>query len=220
MDRQLKARLIGAAVLVMLVVLLVPELLTGPKPSQPVSAGAQGERSTRSVTIELGGPAGSAAGPVAERAPMPPPVERTDAADAPPTTAPVASTHEAPPEEPAVNATVEAKPAAAAPPAPDSVPLPSAPPVAQAEPDAADAAPAGRGGWAVQVGAFSAPASARKLVQELESAGYRAYVSPVERSGKELHRVRVGPEPDRAGAERLAANLKQRGLPAAVVTND
>ena len=77
-----------------------------------------------------------------------------------------------------------------------------------------------QGGWAVQVGAFGAPASARKLVQELESAGYRSYVTSVRRSGKELHRVRVGPAADRADAERLAAKLEERGLPAAVVAND
>jgi cell division septation protein DedD len=79
--------------------------------------------------------------------------------------------------------------------------------------------PAG-GGWAVQVGAFGSAATAEKMVDQLKSAGYRAYISPVSRSGKRLNRVRVGPEAERARAEGLAASLKARGLPATVVAND
>jgi DedD protein len=82
------------------------------------------------------------------------------------------------------------------------------------------AVPQARGGWAVQVGAFGNAAAAQKLAMELQSAGYRAYLSPVSRSGKTLHRVRVGPEAERARAEGLAGSLKARGLPAAVVAND
>jgi cell division septation protein DedD len=57
-------------------------------------------------------------------------------------------------------------------------------------------------------------------VDQLREAGYRAYVAPVSRGGKTLHRVRVGPEAARAEAESLAARLKVRGLPATVVEND
>jgi DedD protein len=72
----------------------------------------------------------------------------------------------------------------------------------------------------VQVGAFGSADTARKLVADLGGTGYRAFVSPVARGGKTLHRVRVGPEPEKAGAERLAQQLKARGLPATVVQND
>lgn len=215
MDRSLKARLIGAAVLVVLVVALVPELLTGPKPSQPQSTGMQGARSTRSVTIELGGEAGGVAEPAAERAPVSQPVARTETPE--PLPPPVAAPPEAPRVAPPAGRAIEAQAGAAPPPAPEPR---RSPPEAPAEPPVDRTAAAAGGGWSVQVGAFSAPASARKLVQELESAGFRAYVSPFRRSGKELHRVRVGPEPDRHDAERLAASLKQRGLPATVVAND
>jgi cell division septation protein DedD len=58
------------------------------------------------------------------------------------------------------------------------------------------------------------------MVDQLKSAGYHAYISPVSRSGKRLNRVRVGPEAERARAEGLAASLKARGLPATVVAND
>ena len=77
-----------------------------------------------------------------------------------------------------------------------------------------------RGGWAVQVGAFGSAEAARKLVGQLQAASYTAYVSPVSRGGKTLHRVRIGPSAERAGSEALVAGLKARGLPATVVAND
>lgn len=201
MDRQLKARLIGAAVLVAIAVLLVPELLTGRKPSEQAPVDVKGQRSTRSVTIELGGSPGGVAQPEPERSPAP----AKDAQAA--VVAREAGSAPAP-----VTVEPETKPVPA--------PAPVTPPQAAPEPAIAAAAMPDQGGWAVQVGAFGAPASARKLVQELESAGYRSYVTSVRRSGKELHRVRVGPAADRADAERLAAKLEERGLPAAVVAND
>jgi DedD protein len=76
------------------------------------------------------------------------------------------------------------------------------------------------GRWAVQVGAFGSATSADKLIGDLKRAGFSAYEAPLSRSGKTLHRVRVGPEAERAEAERLAARLKDRGLPATVVAND
>ena len=44
-----------------------------------------------------------------------------------------------------------------------------------------------------------------------------AYVAPLSKSGKTLHRVRVGPGGRSAGADKLAARLKARGLPVSVV---
>ncbi len=72
----------------------------------------------------------------------------------------------------------------------------------------------------MQVGAFGSAETARKLVKDLTGAGYRAYVAPVARGGKTLHRVRVGPEADKASAEQVAQRLKGRGLPATVVPNE
>lgn len=215
MDRQLKARLIGAAVLVAIVVLLVPELLTGRKPSEPAPVDLKVERGTRSVTIELGGRPGITEGPPPER-PLAPSVVTGQPAEkvVRDSSSPVPSDQEPPPTKDAPTDVVETEPM------PVPAPAPVEPPAATQDPAVAEVVTPDRGGWAVQVGAFSAPASARKLVQELESVGYRAFVSPVKRAGKELHRVRVGPEADRAGAERLAAKLKDRGLPAAVVAND
>ncbi len=49
--------------------------------------------------------------------------------------------------------------------------------------------------------------------------GLPAYVAPLAKAGKTLHRVRVGPVADRAAADKLAAKLKARGLPVTVVTD-
>jgi DedD protein len=79
------------------------------------------------------------------------------------------------------------------------------------------AAPA-KGGFSVQVGAFGSEATARKLVADLKADGMPAYIAPLSKSGKTLHRVRAGPVPDRAAADKLAARLKARGLPVSVVS--
>jgi cell division septation protein DedD len=223
MDEALKARLIGAVVLVALAVLLIPELLSGRKPAESVPAQADGARGTRTFTIELGGPslppAATAPAPAAaatrERVPAPVPESVSRATSGPQAAAPQpgqstpqqAAPEQAVPEWPgAATSTV----AAAKAPAPAQAGDASAP---------AQAIPA-RGGWAVQVGAFGSTETANKLVAQLQASGYRAYVSPVSRAGKALYRVRVGPEAERPRAESLVPGLEARGLPATVVAND
>jgi cell division septation protein DedD len=151
-----------------------------------------------STTAPEGSPAGAAAVPGPSVAPV------TGQPDV--RTGPVASpapAREAPPTTVA-GPTVAATPAAGEPTRP-------------AEPGPAASA---SGGWAVQVGAFGSVDAARKLARDLNGAGYHAFVSPIQRGGKTLHRVRVGPESERAGAEQLVPRLKARGLPATVVQND
>src|SRR4026208_599156 len=66
MDRSLKARLIGASVLVLVVVLVVPELLSGRKAATTETTGAAdttlNNGPTRTYTIELGKAGSPAAG--------------------------------------------------------------------------------------------------------------------------------------------------------------
>jgi cell division septation protein DedD len=188
MEQQLKARLIGGAVLVTLIVLLVPELLSGRKAPETEPAAAAGTRGTRTFTIELGGGAPATVTPQA--APQPAPAQPE------------------PEDKP------EPKPEATA------APAPAPAPVAEAAAPAPRPSVAAKGGWAVQVGAFGSAETARKLVNDLDGAGFDAYVAPVPRGGKTLHRVRVGPVADRAEADRLAARLKARNLPTTVVAND
>jgi DedD protein len=235
MDRSLKARLIGASVLVLIVVLVAPELLSGRKAvtgEAPVATTGNGQ--TRTYTIELGKPgsaattdadaprgkfAPEAAPPAAERAPRAAqspepatsPAAQAQVASAPPQTRP-ARTRE-PPTTGAATAARESGAGSAE--APDA----ESPRVAKQETGSSDSRPS-RGTWSVQVGAFGSSESARKLVEQLEADGFSAYVSSVYHNGKRLHRVRVGPESARAAADALAGRLKSRGLPVSLVAND
>jgi DedD protein len=228
MEESLKARLIGAAVLVALAVLLIPELLSGRKETPAAADEAAGPRGTRTFTIELGQAPGQASrSPTTSSAP-PPSASAPTANAAPEGMQPggeaVAEAPVAPGAGgPAVEAEREAPPVQqqVASPATDEGPTveaarPASGPVRPAEPPVASVP----GGWAVQVGAFGSVDTARKLASDLNAAGYRAFVSPTQRGGKTLYRVRVGPEGERAGAERLVPRLKSRGLPATIVQND
>jgi DedD protein len=214
MDETLKARLIGAAVLVAIAVLLVPELLSGRKAPGPADEAGPSPKGTRTFTIELEGmPGQGARAPAAGLAePATNPQLEAPRAVRDEAPAPVREPATAEPREPAIPKPQAPAPSAVA----STVPATNAAPATGVTPTAAPS----RAGWYVQVGAFGSADSARKLVKELESAGYPALVSPVTRSGKTLHRVRVGPEAQRVDADRLAGRLKARGLPATVVAND
>ena len=234
MDQALKARLIGAAILVTLAVLVIPELLSGRKTAEPVAtttSPAGSSQSVRTYTIELGAtpaqnrPADAATASEAATPPAGLPTPTDLNSNPAPGTAQTAATIE-PPDATSAKAPAKiernAPPASAGPvasTAPDAD-VDAAPRTAPAAQPAGDAAPPSKGTWSVQVGAFGSPDAARKLVSELDKAGYAAYVSPTTKSGKTLHRVRVGPESARASAESLAARLKSRGLPATIIAND
>jgi DedD protein len=214
MDETLKARLIGASILVVLAVVLVPELLSGRKQAASVAAG-ENARGTRTYTIDLGGAvaAGSRL-----------PAERSAPAAAAAESMPSTRTAPAPdaPDPAAVPGGGEPASAGRETPAPSSTaPAPTPAPAPAARPLADEVKPAAapvKGGLAVQVGAFGSAATARKLVDDLKGDGYPAYVAPLAKAGKTLYRVRVGPVADRAAADKLAAQLKGRKLPATVVT--
>jgi cell division septation protein DedD len=207
-----KERLTGAIILVVLMVLVVPELLTGPirsAPSVTAVAPSAEEPPVRSYTINLtddahrsddGQARGSAPG--------------TGAAEPP--TPPAAGTAAVPPER--------ATPIAASPPVAATA-QPAAPHAAAAHHGAAPArsataaspAPEGAAGaWVVQLGSFASRANAERLAQQLRTAGFKVNVSQAS-SGRRLYRVWAGPAHDRAGATALAGQLQAAGHSGAVV---
>lgn len=229
MEDALKARLIGASILVMLAVALLPELLSGPKTP---ATGATGAKGTRVITIDLGGAVEASRAPRPDvvptpaAAPTPMPAVESPAATMG-TTEDSAEGGDEPTDEPvatdvrpnaAVSTASTAVPAAIAGKAPVATTTAAASPKPAAQPEPAPKMTASPGGIAVQVGAFGSADGARKLVRDLQADGFPAYVL-VPATGKKLHRVRVGPVPDRAAADRLAARLKARGLPVAVVSD-
>ncbi|HUX73638.1 MAG TPA: SPOR domain-containing protein [Steroidobacteraceae bacterium] len=192
MERRVKERLIGAAILVAIVVLVVPALLSGAGPHAP--------------------PAAPPALPVTGvGAPMR--TVRVDLAkSAPPAPQAPAST----PAAPSAAAPRAAAPRAAAAPArlesADSSPI-----SATSRPRPAARAFAPRGAWAVQLGSFSSKANAQKLSRKWRARGYAVFILSSGRGSKSLQHVRVGPYANRAAAQGAAATLKREGQAATVV---
>jgi DedD protein len=205
-----KERLTGAIILVALIVLLVPELLTGPVRSAPraaVVAPSPEEPPLRSYTINLSDDAHtrSVALPASEPEPPAPLATAPPAATPPAPSTPAAQT---PSPQPAAHSASTAK----SPPPP----LQSRS-VAAGRTGAAPMAHASAGGaWVVQLGSFASQANAEHLAQEMRARGFPVSVSQGA-SGRRLYRVRVGPVPDRAAASELAGKLRLAGHSGSVV---
>jgi DedD protein len=193
-----RQRLIGAIVLVAIVVIVVPELLTGPRSPPPPGATPQ----VRTVTIDL---AASERGAIARSPPAPAP-----AAAAGPASATTAKPTALSPAAAPVPAPASAAPAAAGAAAPAAAPEPSAAPGGGAAPPPAASA-SGAHGWVVQLGSFAGRGNAAHLVSDLRGKGYAAFVSEYRGPGRVLYRVRVGPEPNRARVEAIAQRLANEG---------
>jgi DedD protein len=79
-------------------------------------------------------------------------------------------------------------------------------------------APATEGRFIVQFGSFAEESKAREVRQKVEKAGLKTYAQIAETSAGKRHRVRVGPFPSRAEAEKAAAKIKALDLPANILT--
>jgi DedD protein len=202
-DTALRNRLTGAALLILLAVILLPEMLTG-------------EGGARSVPTEtVGGvdqPVQSYDFDLSEQAEVPPP-----AVEAPAPTPTPASPASIPASTPASSPASTAAPPSpvAAPTTSPATPPPAAPVVAVKPASKPVAAP--ETGYFVQIGVFSNPASANRLATELRKKKFAVVVTKID-GAKPLHRVRVGPEPDRKAAEALAKRLASAGHKGSVVS--
>jgi DedD protein len=213
MESRAKQRLTGAIILVALFVLLVPELLRGPRDAHP-DAKPPVDEGLRSYTIQLDSQraASNPMAPASEPAVVLPPV-------AAPENAPRAVPGEsAAPESHPAPAIVATNPMAPASTAQPAVPPPRTEP-AHIEPPRPAAAnpPAGSGNFVVQLGTFRERENADRLMRDMTARGFAAFVVPVTSNGHELYRVRVGPTRDRASAEALAAELKRAGQQGSIV---
>jgi DedD protein len=74
--------------------------------------------------------------------------------------------------------------------------------------------------WVVQIGSFSERNNAEKEVAALRDKGFPAFMSRFVTANEQvLYRVRVGPEKERARAERLAERLNSAGIKGQVVAH-
>ena len=195
MDRALKERIIGAAVLVVFVVLVVPVFLDGPPESGDIVServplpGQAADGETRTVVL---------ARDRDEPVPTPAPVSVA-----------VAKTPQPEPEQTAQNAQPDPEPR----PEPEEKPAPSEPAAQQA----AVPADSPTGMWAVQLGSFTNQQNAERLAADLRKQGFAAFLSQLSTATGQLHRVRIGPQKDRESAEAIAEKLAKAGHKGQVV---
>jgi len=200
MDRALKERIIGAVVLVVVVVLVVPVFLDGPPGSDEI---------------------------VSERVPLPGQTEQKsqtvvldrDRTDPVPANAGSEPTQPTPQPQQVSRKPVESPPAETRP-APTPVaqqPAREAPATQQPEQKSTAPKASTTGMWAVQLGSFSSQENAEKLAADLRKQGFAAFLSQLSTGTGQLHRVRIGPQKDRASAESMAERLQKTGQKGQVV---
>jgi DedD protein len=200
-DNRIKERLTGALILVALLVILVPEMLSGPEtstaagdapPARPATEGPP----LRSYTLDLDA--------AADKNPAGQSALNAQSASAASETAPAATPAEPEASGPAAKAatpTESAEPVAA-----PAVPAPPQPPAPASTSGAASR------GWQVQVGSFAQRVNAERYAQQLAGKGFKAQVSSSTGNGRELFRVRVGPVADRDAAVALQSRLAAQGI--------
>lgn len=71
--------------------------------------------------------------------------------------------------------------------------------------------------WWAQLGSFASRDNAERLIRELRAAGYSVNLARVVAGGKELYRVRAGPEATREAAMSLQARLAAAGHKSSLV---
>jgi DedD protein len=190
----LKHRLIGAAVLAAVAVLLLPGFLKEKK-DYPVSTRSQIPAQPAMVAEEFKPPQ-----PVPNIEPAPAP----DTMFVPNEPAPEPVVAAASPAASAVTASAAATVAKSA----------GASSKAQAQTSSVPTMPLNAQGlpeaWVVQVGSFTSKEAANKLRDDLQADGQKAYVRTVVSNGNSISRVYIGPKLDRAQAIALKEQMDKR----------
>ena len=205
MERRLKERLIGAAVLVMLAVIFIPMVLDNNSDTDvKIEKSNIPERPEENFNSRIVPLQKSDLTPLPEQEVEKEPVLAEVEAEKP---------LKAP--EKVEEQTVEEQVKPAEPQAvPEDVALVPDKVVQQEASIATGSARAGTGAvgtaaWVVQLGSFSSKDNASALNEKLRKAGYPAFVEPLKRSSGVAYRVRVGPELKRSNAEKLQKKLNK-----------
>lgn len=182
----LKHRLVGAAVLAAIAVLLLPSFFKEKKDYQ-VNTKSQIPARPNLVAEEFKAPQ-----PVPNIEPAPAPETMFVPTEAAPEPVAAASSSSA---ASSVVAAVKSSAASSVAPAVAAMPL-----NAKGLPDA----------WVLQVGSFTTKEAANKLRDELQAEGQKAYVRTVAAGGSSISRVYIGPKLDRAQAQALKEQMDKR----------
>ena len=182
-DRTLKERVIGATVLVLFMVLVVPIFLDGPSHeeeiiSAPVTLPGQNDQERRQQRIVL----------ERDRS-QPVPASRTSA------------------QSDWVAVSQQKQPSV-----PDFTPSQSVSEDESMLPILSDSdSESETGMWAVQLGSFSSEGNAERLAADLRIQGYAAFLSQLQTGSGALQRVRIGPQKNRDSAKEVAIQLAKGG---------
>ncbi len=232
MDRQLKERLVGAAVLIAVAIIMVPEMFSGSGSNRDTTDHAavttqtgsensseSGQTKTYRIELQHHDAVTMSSESSAQVLPMMPDTRNEAAASSSASVvhsvvaAGVASNSSSSPlinnvqtsSKPVV-ASVNSK-AAKPSNVSNSVPVSAAVGASTGMPDA----------WAVQLGSFSAESAAKQIVTDAKSRGFNAYLGSVKVSGKTFYRVRVGSFPNRDAATAALSKLKRQYAQASLV---
>jgi cell division septation protein DedD len=214
---QLKERLTGAAILVVVVVFAVPEMFHG-RPPAPAGEATAGTAAIplRTYTMDLRSDPGAqpkrtdeggdAPAPVDPAPLVPLPQSEVPALDAAPQQATPTGVTTGVIQRPAetLQPKIEAKPEPKVEPRPE----PKAPAKVDRKPDKAPEKAAGSG-WAVQVGSFRSKELAEKMLRQVRVKGFA--VQMVGPDAKGLYRVRSALLPERAAAVALRERMAEKG---------
>jgi DedD protein len=218
-ERIVKERLVGAAVLMAAAIILIPEMLSGPDRGSRAEQSAQtrSDAPIKTYTIDLSQSPSAQPTPAVVENRAPPPEEPPAAQPpSPPRPGPQpGASDQAKPEvsQQSVATTPPPEPAHSEPARPvvePPTPVP-APARIAARPVASDAAAPTSGRWAVQIGSYAKEATAERIAKQLRDQGQSAFVMPVKSGGATLYRVRLGPMKDRASAEAALRTVKSQG---------
>ncbi len=199
MHQRLKERLVGAAVLVVLAVIFIPIILTGPIDTDSIKNTNIPERPTEkfnSNQIALNGRI------------VPDQPDDTNDAEVKNEVSTNIQTDGNAINQQDLTAT-KAKSA-------DTVTDLAATPVT---PNKVKDKPVGLTAWVVQLGSFSSKENADKLNITLRKSGFPAFVEPIQQNNETVYRVRVGPELLRADADALLKRIKEKNKLNGIVLN-
>lgn len=208
-----RQRLIGAVVLVTLGVIGFPLLFESQPRPIPVDIPIEVPPQDNSPALVLPAPK-----PDADKARLAPSVAADETA--------IETVSAKQPPSAAVASPVSAsKPAEAANLAPSSKPVAASPASSADRVAAVVAKPASDSAsqsaadprFVVQVGAFADPASARDIRLKLEKLGLKTYAQTIDTDAGKRTRVRIGPFPNRADADKAAARVREAGVTPAVL---
>lgn len=219
--------MVGAVVLMAIAIILIPEMLSGPrKRSESVASATVASAKLKTYTIDLAHSNASTppAAEIEQRLPVAEPMPDKSKGEQPP---PESDSTDHPPDQLDRTATSKDTRDTSEPELPKPVesskhdvpsPKTESPAVTKSvsQPSKHAAAPS-RSGWTVQAGSFSKRATAEELADALKRAGLPAFTLVFESGSQTLYRVRVGPVADRVAAESLLQKVKQRQPGAAIV---